>query len=378
MTDQIYADPTQSRRQEARRRRRKRLTITLSVLLVLMLALGAGVGIVWAQYGERISLAMGWTSIDYEGEGHGEVVVTISSGDIGQDVARTLADAGVVKTSQAFYELLLVQEPQVEFHPGSFKLKLEMSAQAALDALQDPANKLELTVAVPEGLAAMDALERAAEVLDIPFEEFEAIVADPTRFGVPAEFPSIEGFLFPATYVFEPSDTAETVVQKMVDRMWQALEKHGVAAEDAWRVLTLASIVQREAGSDQEDFPKIARVFQNRLDIDMKLQSDATVAYGTGRTHTVWTTAAERADASNLYNTYANPGLPIGPIGLPGDVAIDAALNPVDGEWLFFMPINLETGETVFSNTVNEHERAVQELAKWCTDHRAAGGTRCD
>ncbi len=360
------------------KRRRRGLIIGLSSVLAVLLVLGIGGGVAWSIYGERISLELGWTSNDYSGEGHDEVIVTIRSGDIGEDVAKTLADAGVVKTAQAFYDLLLTQSPAVEFQVGSYRLKREMSAQAALDALRDPANEVEMTVVVPEGMAAMDALQRAADVTGIPMSDFEAAVADPTKYGVPAQFPSIEGFLFPATYTFEPEDTAETIVQTMVDRMWQALDAHGVAADDAWRVLTLASIVQREAGSNLDDFPKIARVFQNRLDDGMNLQSDATVAYGTGNTHTVWTTSAERADASNKYNTYANPGLPIGPIGLPGDVAIDAALHPADGSWLYFMPINLSTGETVFSNTIEEHEAAVDQLAEWCTAHRAEGGTRCD
>lgn len=363
---------------DRRPQRGKRWVIALSITLVLLLALGGAGAYLWGQYGERISLALGWSSNDYAGAGHGEVVVTIRSGDIGEDVARTLEEAGVVKTSQAFYELLLEQDPAVDFQIGSYLLKLEMSAQAALDALRDPANKVELTVTIPEGMAAMDALTRTAEITGIPFADFEAAVADPTAYGVPAQFPSIEGFLFPATYTFEPDDTAETIVQQMVDRMWQALDEHGVPADDTWRVLTLASIVQREAGSNLEDFPKIARVFLNRLGIDMLLQSDATVAYGTGNTHTVWTTSEERADASNLYNTYANPGLPVGPIGLPGDVAIDAVMHPAVGSWLFFMPIDLETGYTVFSNTVEEHEVAVDQLAEWCIAHRESGGTRCD
>lgn len=376
MTDHQIS-PT-SEPQHRKRRRTRRLLISLGVVAALLVGLGIAGGALWSQYGERISLALGWSSNDYDGPGHGEVLITITEGEIGEDVARTLAEADVVKTQQAFYELLLAQEPAVDFLPGTYTLKLQMSAQAALDALADPKNRMELTVTIPEGMAAMDALERVAGVTGIPMEEFEAAVADPTVFGVPAEFPSIEGFLFPATYTFEPGDTAETVVQKLVDRMFQALQEHGVAAGDEWRVLTLASIVQREAGSNLDDFPKIARVFLNRLDIGMNLQSDATVAYGTGNTHTVWTTPEERADAGNRYNTYANPGLPIGPIGLPGDVAIDAAIHPVDGDWLYFMPVNLETGETVFSRTAEEHEQAVQQLGEWCTAHRDEGGTRCD
>lgn len=364
--------------QRRRRTRVRRLLISLGVVVVLLGGLGIAVGALWGHYGDQVCQMLGCSSDDYEGQGDGEVVVTIRDGETGGDVANTLEEAGVVKTSKVFYELLLAQDPQVEFHPGSFALKKGMSAQAALDALQNPDNEIQLTVTIPEGMAATDALKRVSEVTGIPMKQFKKAVKDPAKYGVPKKFPSIEGFLFPATYTFEPSDTAETIVQKMVDRMYQALDEQQVEKKDAWRILTMASIVQREAGSNLEDFPKIARVFYNRLDIGMNLQSDATVAYGTGNTHTVWTTDEERADASNKYNTYANPGLPIGPIGLPGDVAIDAAVHPAKGDWLFFMPVNLETGETVFSKTAEEHEQAVQQLSEWCTAHRAEGGKRCD
>ena len=367
-----------SRSSDTKNRTKKRLIIVLSTVLVLLLALGGAGVYLWSQYGERVSLAMGWTTNDYEGEGHGEAIVTIREGDIGEDVAKTLADAGVVKTSQAFYELLLAQDTPVDFQIGSYRLKLEMSSQAALDALRDGANKVELTVVLPEGISAMDALSRAAEVTGLPMSDFEAAAKDPAKFGVPADFPSLEGFLFPATYVFEPSDTAETIIQKMVDRMWQALNEHGVAETDALRVLTLASIVQKEAGST-EDMPKISRVFLNRIDIGMNLQSDATVSYGTGNPdNTVWTSDAERGDASNKYNTYANPGLPIGPIGLPGDAAIDAAIAPADGPWLFFTAIDLENGTTAFAADEAGHQENVAKLHEWCDAHESAGGKFCD
>ncbi|UOQ58686.1 endolytic transglycosylase MltG [Leucobacter allii] len=367
-----------ARAREGASRTGRRVLITLLVLLLLLGGLAGAGAYLWSHYGDGISQALGWTSDDYEGEGHGDVLITITSGEIGSDVADSLAEAGVVKTPEAFYELLLAQDDEVEFQVGTYQMRLEMSAQAALDALRDPENRMDYTVTIPEGMSAKDALARTAEVMEIPLADFEAAVADPAAFGVPAEFPSIEGFLFPATYTFEPGDTAQTIVQQMVDRMRQALQEHGVPAGDEWRVLTLASVVQREAGADLDDFPKIARVFLNRIDQGMLLQSDATVAYGTGNTDTVWTTEEERADASNLYNTYANPGLPVGPIGLPGDVAIDAAIHPADGPWLYFVPIDLETGETVFSETIEEHDAAVEQLAQWCTTHREAGGTRCD
>lgn len=304
---------------------------------------------------------------DFTGSGTGEVVFMIHDGDTGSDIAENLVDEGVTASYDAFYDLLLEQSPEPDFHPGAYRLAEEMSAQAALDALVDPASKLENTFVIPEGTALPDVLVSISEGAGIPIEELQAAAAEPpSAYGLPAEATTLEGFLFPATYTLDPGIDAHGVLQTLVDRQFEALDTAGVPADQRWKTIVLASIVQREAGSNLEDFPKVARVFQNRLDQGMNLESDATVAYGTGNTHTVWTTDAERADASNLYNTYANPGLPVGPIGNPGDVAINAAIRPADGPWLFFVPVNLATGETVFSTTVDEHEAAVAQLQEWC------------
>ena len=304
---------------------------------------------------------------DFEGAGTGEVVFMIHDGDVGSDIATNLVDEGVTASYDAFYDLLLEQSPEPEFHPGAYQLAEEMSAQAALDALQDPANKLENTFVIPEGTSLPDALVAISEGTGVPLVELQAAsVEPPASYGLPAEATTLEGFLFPATYTLEPGLSPHAVLQTLVDRQFEALDAAGVPADQRWRTIVLASIVQREAGSNLDDFPKVARVFQNRLDQGINLESDATVAYGTGNTHTVWTTDEERADASNRYNTYANPGLPIGPIGNPGDVAINAAIHPADGPWLFFVPVNLATGETVFSSTVEEHEAAVARLQEWC------------
>ncbi len=121
------------------------------------------------------------------------------------------------------------------------------------------------------------------------------------------------------------------------------------------------------------DYPKVARVFLNRLAIGMDLQSDATVAYGTGNTHTVTTTDAERNDASDPYNTYQHAGLPVGPISNPGDLAINAAVHPADGTWLYFVTVNLKTGDTVFSTTYADHEAAVAQWQQWMKENPSYG-----
>ncbi|WP_294178899.1 endolytic transglycosylase MltG [uncultured Schumannella sp.] len=347
--------------------RRKRNLWWLWVLIAL-LAIGiGGAATVWVLYEDKVREVLGWElPNDYEGSGNGvEVTIVIQSGDIGSDVARTLNEAGVTMTFDAFYDLLLTR-PDVSFEPGNFLLQEQMSASSALDALLDPANKITNTVTIPEGTSYEDALALIGSATGISVDELMAAASDPTVYGVPAEAPNLEGWLFPATYPLDPGVTAEEVIQRLVDEMMTRLDGFGVEPEDRLEVLIKASIVQREAGSNIDDFYKVARVFQNRLDQGWRLESDATVAYGTGNTHTVWTTGEERADASNLYNTYANDGLPIGPIGLPGEAAIESVLNPAEGDWMFFVPINLKTGETVFSETVAQHEAAVAQLQAWC------------
>jgi UPF0755 protein len=354
-------------------KRRRRLFIALAVVCVFIVV----IAVVIATNGTRIGLALGIISNDYDGPGHGQVQVRIEEGENGTTIAQTLEQQDVIKTTDPFIEAL-TQNSDITFDSGLFKLKKEMSAKQAIQALQDPDNRVTVSVVIPEGATADGVFDRLAEATGTDKKEFVELAKDPQALGVPDSFPTIEGYLFPATYKFDAVASAESMLKQLVDRMSQALEEHEVAQDDALNVLTLASIVQREAGQDTDDYAKIARVFQNRLDKDMLLQSDATVAYGTGNLHTVWTTDKERGDAKNEYNTYKNKGLPIGPIGLPGDQAIDAAVHPAKGDWLFFVPVNLETGETKFSKTSQQHEKYVQQLKDWCQAHADKGGKRCD
>ncbi|KQV25310.1 hypothetical protein ASC54_10970 [Yonghaparkia sp. Root332] len=349
-------------------------------MIALLLGLGAGSAwFAWTNFEPQIREVLGIElPDDYEGEGNGEeVLVTIRPGDIGEDIALTLQDAGVTMSFSAFYDLLLA-DSSIAFQPGTYALQGEMSAQSALDALLDPANRVESTVLIREGEVLSSTLELLALGTGLPVEDFQAAVADPTRYGVPAEAPSIEGYLFPATYTFDPGVTAEQVIERLVSEMTARLDALGVAPEDRYRVLTLASVVQREAGGDLEDFGRVARVFTNRIDEGMLLQSDATVHYGTQDFDSVFTTDAERADASNPYNTYANPGLPVGPIGAPGDAALEAAAAPPEGDWLYFVTVNLATGETVFSETLAQHEAAVRQLQEWCNSSEENRTVYCD
>lgn len=210
----------------------------------------------------------------------------------------------------------------------------------------------------------------------MPREDLAAAVADPSQYGVPAT--SLEGWIFPATYDFDEGVTATEVIQRMVDRTVQSLDQAGVPEADRERILIIASIIEREARSS-EDFYKVSRVIENRLqptnqETFGKLEMDSTVQYGADElgSGTV-STSTEARNSDNPWNTYMYPGLPIGPISNPGDLAIDAAMKPVDGPWLYFVTVNLDTGETVFTSTYSEHQQAVAQWQAWCTDNPNSG-----
>lgn len=353
--------------------RGSRKWIAWLVALVVVLGLGAGAAaFVWLTFENQIRSVMGWEipPADYEGDGTGEATIVINDGDTGADVTAALLEADVIASYEAFWEIIVKEEPQ--FHPGYYLLAEKMSARSALDALLDPASKVENTALIREGLSAAQVFDELAAATGIAAEEFEAVAADHAAFGVPAEAPSIEGYLFPARYTFEPGADARAIISTLVNRTFESLESAGVPVEDRHRVLTIASLIQREAGSAEEDFFKVSRVIQNRLDEGMKLQFDSTAHYGWTWAHGdreeggVFSTEAELTDP-NPFNTYVHTGLPPGPISASGDTAIKAAMNPADGNWMYFVAVNLDTGETEFNDSLSGHEQSVQKMRQWCS-----------
>jgi UPF0755 protein len=352
----------------------KRKLTWLWILIVLVVLGGSGAGIIYAAFGPQIRHVMGWEpSIDYTSTtGIGKTTtITILPGQIGADVANSLAKAGVTKTPAAFYDLLLKQKKAPNFEPGTYKLGEQISAQAALTQISNPANRIVSRVVIPEGFNVQQILTRLNTKTGVPMSQLQTEAKNFTQFGLPAGAPSLEGFLFPATYSFDPGTTAKVMLQTMVTRMNVSLKSHGVAPADELKVLTLASIIQKESGTVSDDY-KVSRVFTNRLASGMPLQSDATVSYGAG-SKTISTTAAQRADASNQYNTYAHAGLPIGPIASPGDKAIDAALHPVAGPWIYFVLVNGDTGESVFSTNAAGQAAATKQWQAWLKAHPGYG-----
>lgn len=336
------------------------------VMLIVILAIAFGGYTAW---GKAQSFLGG--PEDYSGQGTGSVTIEIPKGANGQQIADILAKKDVVKSAEAFYQLALKDSRFQSIQAGFYKLRKQMSAEWAMRELTDRGNRVEGKVTIPEGSRVGQIVKIIAANSDIKEKALVAALDKPETLGLPKVANlNPEGYLFPATYVIEPGTDATELLRQMVKKtltvakdldIGTRAKALGLTGEE---VLTVASILEYEAKKDA-DYPKVARVLYNRLDEGMALQLDSTVSYVSKRKGDVFTTPEERADPS-LYNTYKHQGLPPGPIGSPGEKTIEAALNPADGSWLYFVAINLETGETVFSNTFAEHNQAVAKLEDYC------------
>ncbi|TRW43022.1 endolytic transglycosylase MltG [Georgenia yuyongxinii] len=353
-------------RDARRKRRRRRSAVVLFVTVALLAALS-----VWAV--PRVTDLVRGTGgpEDYPGPGSGEAVVVIQEGSTGQEIGTVLHEADVVASVRAFTDAFKENVNAPRIQPGTYALLLQMPARDAVAALLDPANKSEVTITVPEGFHAKQVYERIANVAGIPLEEVQAAAADPAGIGLPAEAGgNPEGWLAAATYSFQPGDDAREILGTMVELTVARLDKRGVPVEERQQVLIEASIVEREVNLP-EYYGQVARVIENRItnggEVAGRLQMDSTVLYGVGKVGGVPT--QEDLDNDNPYNTYMHAGLPPTAIGAPGEAAIDAVVDPPPGDWLYFATVNLETGETKFAATLQEHNANVAELRKYMAEN---------
>jgi len=361
-----------------KKRRRTGGWIALAIVLVILGGMVGGGFALWNTYGERVQAFFGTgESLDYEaGMANGEARVTIVSGDTGESVSPKMFEAGVTKASNSLYKYMVNNSVGFTFQPGVYKLQKQMTSEAVIAALRDPATRLDSSVQLREGLTLNQSLDAISEQAGIPRADLDAAVADPSQYGVPAS--TLEGWIFPATYDFDDGVTAKDVITRMVQRTMQSLDQAGVPEADRERILIIASIIEREARAS-DDFYKVSRVIENRLQPDNDethglLQMDSTAQYGVGEIGAGSSSSSENALTSdNPWNTYIHPGLPIGPIANAGDLAIDAAMHPADGSWYYFTTVNLSTGETVFSTTYADQLKAVDQFQQWCRDNPDGG-----
>lgn len=281
-----------------------------------------------------------------------------------------------MKTAEAFYQESLSDDRSAMIQPGTYRLRHHMSSQTAMDALLDRANRVETNIVVPEGSRVGEIVAAIVKGSDISESDLEDVLDHPSELGLPPEADgNPEGYLFPATYTVDDGMTAKTLLRQMVAQTLKVqrelnLDERAAAVNlDVEQVMTVASILEYEARRD-EDYPKVARVLYNRLNEDIPLQLDSTVSYVSKRKGDVWTTSAERADPSE-YNTYQHVGLPPGPIGSPGRKTIEAALNPADGDWLYFFAD--KQGVTHFNRSFKAHVAECRQ-AYGTTEEGTCGG----
>ncbi len=315
---------------------------------------------------------------DYTGAGQSDVTVTVKSGESVSQMGDLLVAEDVVASRNAFMRAAKKEKRTNNIQAGTYKMKTRMPAADVVAVLVDPSNIVNNRFTVPEGLRNTHVLEQVSSATGIALGQLTAASKDPSL-PVPSYAQgSSEGFLFPDTYTFEPDFTASQVLTRMVDRFNQVaadenLEKRAAAAgRSPHDVLVVASIIERET-SDHKYAPLVAEVIYNRLAQGMRLQSDATVAYANNLEGKVTTTDEERG-LNSPYNTYMVDGLPPTPISNPGKAAIDAALAlaPASGDYLYFVTVNLDTGETKFASDSAGHDQNVKEFQTWCqanSDH---------
>jgi UPF0755 protein len=302
----------------------------------------------------------------FKGEGEGQIQVSIPNGAGISEIGDVLEREGVI-SSGFFFELRArLAGAGEDLKAGDYELREEMSYSAALDALAAgglPARVVNVTI--PEGRARS---EVAPIVEDAGLEGNYEQATESSRLIDPADYgaedaESLEGFLFPATYELKPSATVDDVVEKQLQAFGREFRKVDMSEAEAaglseYDVLTIASMVERETLVPKER-PVVASVIYNRLEVGEPLGIDATTRFAVDN----WTDPLTQSELAidSPYNTRENAGLPPGPIGSPGADSIEAAANPDDTDFLFYVVKPGTCGEHQFTETSEEFEAAVAE-----------------
>ncbi|MFM2126604.1 MAG: hypothetical protein RL287_82 [Actinomycetota bacterium] len=286
---------------------------------------------------------------DFEsGMSEGSTTLVIESGESGSEIAKKLESAGVIKSAETFFRLAVGDSRSSRIAPGTYRLETKIPAAEALEQLLDLDRVIGL-ISVRDG-ARLDEVVTLLE--ENGFKDVRTVL-EKRKPQAPFTFKSLEGFLYPAKYSFEPGAKADDVIDAMTERFYRALAENdlnnlpqGISPDD---FLIIASIVEAEGTPDV--FSKIARVIYNRLERKMALQMDSTVHYiKRERGNIALSLAATKIDSP--YNTYQRQGLPPGPIGSPTSAAMRATLNPEAGDWLYF--ITVAPKETRFTKSYDE------------------------
>ncbi len=299
---------------------------------------------------------------------------TIPQGSGFNSVTDTLTARGLVRWPLAFRLYARYKGAERSVKPGVYEVEPGIAWGSLLDKMVR-GDVVRMTIVVPEGWTLAQIAPRIAQSTGADPDSVLAMLLDstaPERYGVPG--PTLEGYLYPATYIMPLGSSVDGVIGAMVARykeVWTP-ERQALADSlgmDEREVVTLASIVEKEARSWGER-DTIAAVFHNRLRIGMPLQADPTVQYARGshETRLLYEHIEEVAD--NPYNTYRHRGLPPGPIASPSSGAIDAVLRPADVDFLYF--VARPNGTHIFTRSLTEHNNARRLVERMRAEAAAA------
>ncbi|MFL6141951.1 MAG: endolytic transglycosylase MltG [Labedaea sp.] len=379
---------TARRRPPPRRRSRRRVTVWIGVLVVLVLIAGG----VWFGLTQVLGIDIGGYD-DYTGSGEQDVVVEIPDGATTGVIAGVLHDKGVVASTKAFVKAAESDSRVLGIQPGFYVMRTKVSGKDAITKILTPDSRkgrleirggyqlddiTKLDGGIEPGIVTRLSNASCADLNGkstcVPVEEMRKVAetGDPVALGVPDwAVPDIaklepkrrlEGLVQPGVYDVRPGSSADevwrTVISESTTRL-QAIGMPKIASDTGFsphQVLVMASLIEREA--IEKDFAKVSRVTYNRLAISMKLGFDSTVNYVLDRP-AIRTKEADRGKAG-AYNTYANFGLPPGPIASPSKGAIEAAVKPAEGNWVYFVRCQKD-GTSCFAETLSQHEANVKQ-----------------
>jgi len=341
--------PPRTRRRQRKRHDRVRGVVWFLIFLVVLGVIAAPLGWFWRSVGA----AGTQTPVEF----------SIPSGSTGNEVAELLEDRGIIRSAFAFRLLARLRGVSLDYEAGQYALKTNMSAGAALDALEvGPLVKPGISVGFPEGYRIEQIADRIHDVLGVGRKSFIK-AAESGDYSLPPWLPqgstTVEGFLFPSTYEFPKDEkvTPDDLITRLLGQFeeeveqlqWQQAGKLGLTP---YQVVVVASMIEREAKFAQ-DRPKIAAVIYNRLEKGMALEIDATVQYALGDWDPILLVDRE---VDSPYNTYLHPGLPPTPIASPGLDSIRAALEPADENYLYYVVIDSQ-GHHAFTDSYQEFLR---------------------
>lgn len=276
-----------------------------------------------------------------------KIDILIEPGDTGTEIAEKLYKSGVIKAGKVFYKLAINEKRSNSISPGIHEIDLKISAKAALEQLLDPKRNRGVFGFI-EGLRKNEIFELLKKSKLVSGNLSPSVKPDKIY-----KTSNLEGFLFPAQYSFAPGTSTDTAVNQMVQRFNLAAKTskidQGFNGFSPFELVTIASIIQAEG--DPQDFTKIARVIYNRLKIKMPLQMNTTVEYAANLRGKI-RLPYKQLEVNSRYNTYKYQGLPLGPIGNPGQDALNASVNPESGDWIYF--ITVKPRDTRFTNSYSQ------------------------